>query len=169
MRKTLPLLLVSFALACGKRDRMIPDGSTIPSSALPTAPAPSAVAAPGGPNDAMTGTATDFLRAAGAARFDDAYALTSKVYRSAVTKTDFAGAMAKNPYIANVSGYRVTKSSRGDRTARIEGDSEGPFSVFTIVYMTREDGAWLVSGVDLGGMPGLPPFGRATGAASAKP
>jgi hypothetical protein len=107
------------------------------------------------------------LRDATAAFFDDAtagrwsaaYARTAAAYREWVPLEAFAAAMAHNPWFRQGAHFETPGGSNEypRRVARLEGWTVAPASMaWTTVFFGFEEDHWAITGMNVGGAPGLP-------------
>jgi hypothetical protein len=148
MKRTIPCVALACAtmLACRDDPRpapIVPDGPAAPS-----------------PPNAWEQAAADFFAPAFANRWADAYERTSRAYRERVTVDEFSAAMAKDPYYRSGAKFDTSccrSSAYVGQVARVEGILSAPDGMaWTTAYLSFEGGHWLVSGLNVGGLPGLP-------------
>jgi len=112
------------------------------------------------PPSAWDSAAAAFLADVFAERWGDAYAGTSGAYREMVSPDEFASIAAKNPYFrpgAKFDDRGFRSNAYPHDVAKVEGILRSPAGeAWTTVYLCLEEGRWLVTGVLLGGQPGLP-------------
>jgi hypothetical protein len=98
-----------------------------------------------------------FAAHARAGRYDAAYALMTRAYRSAVPFARFREAVAANPYLTradDVSLYRLREVGGTRQADGVLATGAGP--VAFAAFEARDDGAWRLTGLQLGGTPALP-------------
>jgi hypothetical protein len=115
----------------------------------PAAPSPTLVEA--------TAHVRTFAAHARAGRYEAAYALMTRAYRSGVPLRRFREAIAANPYLTkadDVSLYRLREVGGTRQAEGVLATGAGP--VAFAAFEALDEGVWRLTGLQLGGTPALP-------------
>jgi hypothetical protein len=138
------VVLVPLAAGCPDRQQEEPLQADRPAVA---APSPFRVATLGFFDDATSG------------RWGAAYARTSAAYRETIGVDAFSAAMARSPWFRAGAKFDTPggSSEYPRQVARLEGWIQAPAGYgWTTVYFGYEDDRWAITGMQIGGLPGLP-------------